>query len=262
MSCTRFDIVVVCAGYGERLAASLHYWSRMSYDEDLFRILVATRAGDGATAAAVARSKMRNVRLVEFGGREFNNKGLMIRFSLARTPEPLGDYVVLSDADMIFYPGFLAKLAQAVAEKGDAVFSSMREDISEVDVDRFLRRHAAERPDWAWKDVAVEVTSPSPFMGWFLAFPRRFAGRLDYMVDRPGYDVVDWMILKQLSNLGLARHLVGLDLAPLHIYHGPKGANWSGVDRPDQVLPGTVGGVGLPDLEAVEGRQADLGDVV
>lgn len=219
----KYDVIIICNNYSERLEAVLFYWSQMDY---AFTLHVVTNQQDLKTQKVVSSyiDKI-NIRLHIYSGNKIHNKGYLIKYCLDRIQE--SDYIVLTDADMVFHKDLLLKTSLYLNE--ETLISSFREDISEIDVDLFFSLYKKKRYTWVWDDVKREMVSRSPFMGWFLVFPFKVVNKIDFHVNHEGYDIIDWKIYGQLLSLGLKERLVYFDYSPLHIYHGEKGKNWKGI---------------------------------
>ncbi len=220
----KFDIIIICIGHSERLEASLYYWSHMKYNN--YQIHVITYVKDIKTIDIC--KKYLNTRCVIYENDDCHNKGKMIKYGISSI-ENIGEYIMLSDADIIFSPSTLLRISNSFME-GNEIISSYREDISERDILLFFSRYKEENINWVWENISLETIYPSPFMGWFLAFPSYYVNKINFIINHSGYDVVDWKIFSQLQNIGLKKKLIHINNVPLHIYHGNKGEQWKGIN--------------------------------
>ena len=225
MHLPKFNIIIVCTDYAPQLNICLHYWSKMKYGN--YEIFVVTYIKDIATINACERYSKANV--VPYDGKKFHNKGYLIDFGISSIKDK-GDYIILSDADMVFSPSTLMRTANSFMEKGEKIISSLREDISDRDLPLFCSNYYSGDINWVWDNISTEIISPSPFMGWFLVFPSSYIKKINFVPNHQGYDVVDWKIFGQLVSCGLKKEVIHIDNSPLHIYHGPKGSNWRGIN--------------------------------
>ena len=226
MNFPKFNIIIVCTGYASQLKICLHYWSQMKYCN--YEIFIITYIKDIATINVCEQYK--NVNFILYDGEKFHHKGQLIDYGLSMIKNK-GDYTILSDADMIFSPSTLLRTANSLAEQDNKIISSLREDISERDLPLLFSSYKTKNVNWVWENISVEILSPSPFMGWFLAFPSSYIDKIDFITDHQGYDIVDWKIFGQLVSYGLKKEIIYIDNCPLHIYHGPKGSNWRGINH-------------------------------
>lgn len=227
MNLPSFEVVIVCSGYAKYLAASLSFWANAQYDD--FSVTVITSSEDEDTFDVVSALRNLDVRLLACRSVNFHKKGRMLKHAIARPFGQPKDFVFMTDADMIFSSDTLSRVAAAFVSWPDSVVSSVREEISSIDVDLFLSEHASRDGSWPWESLKRSIDRPSPFMGWMLAFPWRSAVGIDYQDDHDGYDTIDWKIHGQLVSSGLTPRLLRLDCPPLHVHHGKKGVNWKGV---------------------------------
>jgi hypothetical protein len=227
MNFLQFNIIVVCIGYAKELDACLWYWKHSSYPR--FSLTIVTTKKDLETLKVVQKymsDLSASYVLVE---NNWHNKGSAIQSGLSLLKAEPESYIILSDADILFPENFLNRLNLSLLEQ-EGIRSSMREDLDELDLELFFREYAGKPTDWAWKCLKRQILSPSPFMGWFLAFPYSVTSKIDFQVEHQGYDVVDWKVYGQLKSLGLKEKPLYLDNPPLHLYHGEKGKNWKGVE--------------------------------
>lgn len=221
----KFDIIIVCIGCSERLDACLYYWSNMKYSN--YEIHVVTYIKDIKTIDVC--SKYLNVNVVIYNNKnDCHNKGKMIEYGISSIKN-IGEYLFLSDADIIFSPSTLMRVANSFTEN-NKIISSYREDISEYHVPLFFSNYRNEDINWVWENLSLETISPAPFMGWFLVFPSHYIDRIDFIVNHRGYDEIDWRVFYQLQKLGLKPEKIHIDNVPLHIYHGKKGEQWRGIN--------------------------------
>lgn len=220
MNYSKFSIVIVCLGYAKQLEACLWHWRNCSYPN--FQIVVATSRKDTPTLEVVQQFQ-KDLKLTYVLVEE-HRKGQAISQAVNFLKDP--EWIVLSDADVLFPENALNCLNLSVIENPRGVFSAKREDL--VDIDLFYQEYQKSTPDWAWRSLKRKILSPSPFMGWFLTFPADLP--VDYQVKHQGYDSVDWKIYGQLKSLGLKEELIYFENPPLHLYHGEKGKNWKGVE--------------------------------
>lgn len=225
MNFPKFNIVITCTGYARQLDVCLYYWSQMKYYN--YKIYVITYIKDIATINVC--EQYQNVNFIPYDGDKFHHKGYIINYGLSLI-EDKADYTILSDADMIFSPSTLLRTANSIIEQNDKVISSLREDIAERDLPLFFSNYKIKNVNWVWENISVEILSPSPFMGWFLVFPSSYINKIDFITEHQGYDVIDWKIFGQLASFGLQKEVIHIDNCPLHIYHGPKGSNWRGIN--------------------------------
>jgi len=238
MNFKKFDIIIVSNGYSDKLRASLYYWMLMNYSKANYRVIVATSSKDKATLECLSSYQERSygsLIVVPHVGNNYHNKGLLMSECCKIAQNTKSDLTMFTDADMIFYPDLLVRLSLSYLENGMQLTSSTREDIDPEDLDLFMENYSRNNVGWIWDNVKRKIESPSPFMGWFLVFPSSIRENLDFNEDHSGYDIVDWKMFGQLKNMGLKENMIHLDNSPLHIHHGPKGANWRGLNFIDDI---------------------------
>jgi hypothetical protein len=211
------------------LDASLFYWSKAKYPK--FRISIITHQQDLDTQKIVSNYlNLLNINLIIYSGDKKNHKGFLIKHAIDRIRQT-NDYIILSDADMIFEQNVLERTNISLNKNDNRIISSIREDISSLDINLFLENFRKEKELWPWEDLRKESSYRSSFMGWFLVFPSKYIKDIDFIGEHNGYDYFDWKIYGQLINLKLEEKLIYFDYTPLHLFHGEKGKNWKGIEE-------------------------------
>ena len=235
MNYTKFDILIVCNGYSKRLDACLHFWEKSYYSKNNYRIIISTWDKDHKTLDVISKyldRKILNVIVALNHDSDFHNKGKMIQNAFEIIKDNLYDFVFMSDADMIFHPETLVNMNYITSSSKEIMISSFREDVIENEVEEILLNEKykfKKNIDWPWSNLSLQIRSPSPFMGWFLSFHSSFLSKINFLINHEGYDVIDWKIYGQLLSIGLKEKILHTMHMPLHMSHGKKGSNWSGI---------------------------------
>ena len=235
MNYKSFDILIVCNGYSQRLSACLYFWEKMNYPKNKYRIIVSTWIKDHETLKVLSKhveKDILNIAIATNEDSDFHNKGKMIKNSFNLINRRMNEFILMSDADIIFHSETLNEINSLIlSSKKEKIISSLREDILENELDIFFKNYRhTKNTDWAWKNLSFQINSPSPFMGWFLSFPSKYLSKINFIESHKGYDTIDWKIYGQLLSMNLKKEIIFFEFMPLHIPHGKKGANWMGVN--------------------------------
>ncbi len=236
MNYSKFDILIVCNGYSQRLDACLYFWEHMNYPKDSFRITISTWEKDRETLSVILKHS--NNQIIEiitapYCDLDFHHKGKMIENAYNSIKNKVHDFIIMSDADIIFNSETLNDINDVIvsSRKDEIIISSLREEILEKDlINVFFEKYQyMKNIDWPWRNLSIKIKSPSPFMGWFLSFSSKHISKIDFIKYHEGYDLIDWKILGQLLSMGLRKKILYMPDMPLHMPHGEKGANWKGI---------------------------------